>query len=80
MKSFSGGLLFVSHLSNRIWEIFQTYSDRHRDSDGELWRSHNLHEMQTMFTTANIMLNSSLVTEICSVWVSGVWVLLHSLS
>lgn len=80
MKSFSGGLLFGSHLSNHIWEIFKTYSDRLRDGDGELWRSHNFHEMQTMFTTANIMLNSSLVTDICSVWVSGVWILLHSLS
>lgn len=33
MRSFSWGLLFVSHLSNHIWEIFTTYSGRHLDGD-----------------------------------------------
>lgn len=33
MRSFSWGLLFVSHLSNHIWEIFKTYLGRHLDGD-----------------------------------------------
>lgn len=80
MRSFSGGLLFVSYLSNHIGEIFKTYSDRYLDGKRELWRSHNLHEMQTMFTTANIMLNSSLFPDICNVWMSSVQILFHLLS
>lgn len=54
MRSSSWGLLFVSYLSNHIWEIFKTYSDRHLVGDGELWRSHNI-QGETMFTMPKIL-------------------------
>lgn len=54
MGSFSRGLLFVSYLSNRIREIFQTYSDRHLVGAGELWRSRNF-QGKTMFTVPKIL-------------------------